>query len=99
MIATLIDRFLGRTDNHPGADNDWADLLAGLTEDTRTPGRHRADDAPTVILRLPIAAIAATPHFEAVDELGPWNPSEHPLQPALLAGETSVNGVNTGGAP
>ncbi|MFC3504838.1 hypothetical protein ACFOOK_28255 [Micromonospora krabiensis] len=83
MIANLIDRILGRTDTHPGADNDWADLLAGLTEDTRRPGRHRTNDDTTQVLRRPIAAITATAEYE-VDLLGPWQPWQHELEPAHI---------------
>lgn len=44
----------------------------------------RPSTLPIRPTRKPIAAITAHPHFEAVDELGPWNPSEHQLEPARL---------------
>lgn len=42
-----------------------------------------ASDAPTLILRRPVAAIAAEPEYE-VDQLGPWKPWEHEIQPAVI---------------
>lgn len=78
-LADLNNRLFGP--DHTGADDTWAaELRAALTD---TPGRHRVDDAPTLILRRPVAAIAAEPEYE-VDQLGPWKPWEHEIQPAVI---------------
>jgi hypothetical protein len=82
----------------PAAVTCWHHLIDWADEHTQRPssrpiGAHR----PAIgRVRVPIAAITATPHWEAVDQLGPWNPSQHQPVPAYLAGETSVNTVNSG---
>ncbi|MEV1331162.1 hypothetical protein AB0J20_16470 [Micromonospora costi] len=77
--ATLTDRLFGP--DHTGADTDWPAQLRNAGADQ--PGRHRADNTDTVILRLPIGAIADRPEY-VVDDLGPWKPWEHELEPARI---------------
>ena len=102
LAADLAVR-LGFEPDHIGADwPHWEAEIRAMRCD-RTTGRHhsRASDTPTALIptiRRPIAALTAQPHYEAVDDLGPWNPSQHPLMPAYLAGETAVNTVNSGSA-
>ena len=73
-----------------GAVTGWQRLIDWADRHTNT------SPAPIRATRQPVAALTAHPHHEAVDELGPWNPSQHRLVPAYLAGETFVNTVNTG---
>ncbi|MFG2165546.1 hypothetical protein [Micromonospora chersina] len=73
-----------------GAVTGWHKLIDWADQHTNT------SPLPIRPARQPIAALTAVPHHEAADELGPWNPSQHRLMPALLAGETFVNTVNTG---
>lgn len=73
--------------DHTGATTRWLEDLrnAGTASN---PAITDTAIIPTV-RRQPIAALTAAPHWEACDELGPWNPSQHELQPARLAGETT----------
>lgn len=70
--------------DHHGATTEWAEQL-------RTIPAARLD-------RTPAAALTAAPHWEACDELGPWNPSQHqPADTPIYA--ACVNTVNTGATP
>ena len=62
---------------HPGADENWATELRRIDA--------RLDDTIVIpAVRQPIGALTAAPHWEACDELGPWNPSQHQLEPARI---------------
>lgn len=92
----LRERLFG-PDDHTGADTpDWDQELrtmrlnrANAFAASASTGRHYADNIATTVIRKPVAALTATGHYAVYDEhLGGLNPG--PLEPAYLAGETSV---------
>lgn len=87
----LDDQATTTATEHIGADAPtWEQELRAMRLDhadafdaALSTGRHYAHNIPTTVIRRPIAAITATPHWPVIDDdLGPLVPG--PLEPAHI---------------